>query len=385
MEEKQREFIKGIFFIALFVCFVWKYEVVFELLGTVYQMIQPLIYGGAIAFVLNLIVRKLEKHMTRGIWKHQALKRGISIFLSVVIAIGVISAILVGLIPELINSVKVLEEKLPAVIQDIIFWIEENVPLSDNIMTQLENFSLDLSTVDTILKSDAMISVLKTGGNVIGGIIGFFTKFFMGLFFAFYILAQKEDLGRKVDRFLHAYMKEEKADNVVSFFRRVNEVYSGFISGQCLDACLLGLMMTIAMFIFQMPFPVLIGVIIALTALVPVVGAFVGGGIGMFLIAIESPFQAILFLILFLVLQQLDNQVIYPHVVGNAVGLPSIWIFVAIVIGGKISGVLGMFLGIPVAALIYAFLGENLREREREKVKIMQEQKEEQKEEKKEI
>lgn len=369
MNKNQKELLKEILGIVLIVCFVWKYEAVFDILGKCYQIISPLIYGCVIAFILNLIVRKLEKYMTKGIWKNQSLKRGVSITLSVVIAAGVITAMLVGLIPEIINSVKVLEEKLPVVIQDTAAWIEGTFHLSGSILKEMENFKIDPDMVDSILRNDTVVSVLKTGGNVIGGVIAFFGKFTMGLFFAFYVLMQKEELSKKIERLMRNYLPGKAAENILLFLRRADEVYSGFISGQCMDAVILGLMVTISMLIFQMPYPVLLGVIIAVTALVPVVGAFVGGGIGMFLIAIESPFQSVLFLILFLVLQQIDNKIIYPHIVGSAVGLPSIWIFAAIIVGGNISGVLGMFLGIPVAALIYTFLGEDLRKRERVKQK----------------
>lgn len=377
MDRSQKEMLKGVFLIVLFVCFVWKYKVVFALLSAIYHVISPLIYGLVIAFLLNLIVRKLEKYMNGGIWNNKTLKRVCSIILSVVIAAGVITIVLVGLIPEIINSVKVLEEKLPLIIQNTATWIENNLHLSGNILSAMENFKIDTDLIDSVLQNDAVMSVLKTSGNVIGSVVGFFGKFLIGIFFAFYVLMQKEELAEKVKRLFHVYLPEKIAEPLLVFCKKADEVYSGFISGQCVDAVILGFMVMVSMLIFGMPYPVLMGVIIAVTALVPVVGAFVGGGIGMFLIAIESPVQSIVFLILFLVLQQIDNKIIYPHVVGSAVGLPSIWIFAAIIVGGNISGVLGMFLGIPVAALVYTFLGENLRKKEQLKKQEAQETEEE--------
>ena len=378
MEAKQKEFLKYIGGMVLFVCFVWKYELVFRMVGWVYRMISPLIYGFVIAFILNLLVRKIEKCMTGRMWQNQTVKRCISIILSVVIAVGVITAVLAGLIPEIVNSAKVLQEKLPAVLQNVAAWMEENFHMSGNILDEMQKFKFDPAMLDDILQNDTVISVLKTGGNVIGKIISGFAGFTIGLVFAFYVLVQKEELGNKIKRLLYNYLPEKKADQILRFFRRADEVYSGFISGQCMDAVILGCMVSVGMLILRIPYPVLMGVIIAVTALIPVVGAFVGGGIGMFLIAMESPLQSVLFLILFLVLQQIDNKIIY--VVGSAVGLPSIWIFAAIIVGGNISGVLGMFLGIPVAALVYAFLGEDLhrRERKKEEERRREEQEEEQ-------
>ena len=380
MEAKQKEFLKYIGGMVLFVCFVWKYELVFRMVGWVYRMISPLIYGFVIAFILNLLVRKIEKCMTGRMWQNQTVKRCISIILSVVIAVGVITAVLAGLIPEIVNSAKVLQEKLPAVLQNVAAWMEENFHMSGNILDEMQKFKFDPAMLDDILQNDTVISVLKTGGNVIGKIISGFAGFTIGLVFAFYVLVQKEELGNKIKRLLYNYLPEKKADQILHFFRRADEVYSGFISGQCMDAVILGCMVSVGMLILRISYPVLMGVIIAVTALIPVVGAFVGGGIGMFLIAMESPLQSVLCLILVLVLQQIDNKIIYPHVVGSAVGLPSIWIFAAIIVGGNISGVLGMFLGIPVAALVYAFLGEDLhrRERKKEEERRREEQEEEQ-------
>ena len=222
--------------------------------------------------------------------------------------------------------------------------------------------------------------MIKTSGSVINAVVGVFTRFMIGFFFAFYILMQKEELGIKVKRLICVYLPKKAGKNMILFFSKAYKVYSDFITGQCVDAIILGVMVMISLFIFQIPYPVMLGVIVAATALVPVVGAFVGGGVGMFLIAIESPVQSFMFLIIFLVLQQIDNKIIYPHVVGSAVGLPSIWIFAAIIVGGNISGIAGMFLGIPMAALLYTFWGEDLRRRERMKQQEEAEQETQEKE-----
>lgn len=365
METRDKEFLKGILGIVLIVCAIWKYNVIFWIIEKCFSIISPLIYGCVIAYLLNLLVRMLEKHMKKGIWEKQSLKRGVSITLSVLIAIGVIALIMVGLVPEIVNSVVVLEEKLPAAINNVAAFAEKYLNVSGELIEKLEDFKFDENMISSIIENDTFMTVVKTSGNVIGGIISVFTKFTIGIFFAFYILMKKEDLSRQVKRLMFTYMKKSSARHIISFCKKIDTVYSGFISGQCLDAVILGLMLTVVMFIFQLPFPILMGVIVALTALVPVIGAFVGCAIGIFLIAIESPMQSLIFLIIFLVLQQIDNKIIYPYVVGNAVGLPSIWIFAAIIIGGNVSGVLGMFLGIPMAAILYALVGEDMKRKER--------------------
>lgn len=365
MDKGQKEFLKGLFFIVLFVCFVWKFQVVMTFVKTCFSIISPLLYGCVIAFILNLIVIKLEKHMTQGIWRNKSVKRGVSIVLSLVIFLGVIAAMLAGLIPEIINSVKVLQEKLPDIISSTAAFIETTFHMSGSILDELKSFQFDEDMINALMENETVMTVIRTSGSVIGAVVGVLTRFTIGFFFAFYVLMQKEELSVKIKRLIQTYLPEKAGENVLHFLSKTYQVYSGFITGQCVDAIILGVMVMTALFIFQIPYPVLIGVIVAITALVPVIGAFVGGGVGMFLIAIESPLQSLIFLIIFLVLQQIDNKIVYPHVVGNAVGLPSIWIFAAIIVGGNISGVAGMFLGIPMAALLYTFLGEDLRKRER--------------------
>ena len=368
MDKGQKEFLKGLLGIVLLVCLIWKFQSVMSFVGTCFSVVSPLIYGCVIAFILNLIVKKLEKYMNGKMWKNQSVKRACSITLSIVILLGVISAVLAGLIPEIINSAKVLEEKLPPLVNQMILYIENTFHISGGLMNELQEFLFNKDLLNDLMKNDTFLAVVKTGGDMIGGIVIVLTRFTIGFFFAFYILMQKETLSDKMKRVINGYLPAKAAASTMNFLQRANAVYSGFITGQCVDAIILGFMVTLVMVVFQIPYPVLVGVIVAITALVPVIGAFIGCGIGMFLIAIESPIQSIIFLIIFLVLQQIDNKIVYPHVVGNAVGLPSIWIFAAIVVGGNISGVSGMFLGIPMAALVYTFLGEDLRRRERRKL-----------------
>ncbi len=365
MERGQKEFLKGVFFIVIFVCLVWKFQTVLTVLKTCFSIISPLIYGCVIAFILNLIVIRLEKHMTGRIWQKKPIRRSVSIILSLIIFLGVLSAMLAGLIPEIVKSAGVLQDRLPDMIGNVATFIENTFHMSGSLLKELEEFEFSGDMFYKLMENETFLSLIKTSGSVINAVVGVFTRFMIGFFFAFYILMQKEELGIKVKRLICVYLPEKAGKNIILFFSKAYKVYSDFITGQCVDAIILGIMVMISLFIFQIPYPVMLGVIVAATALVPVVGAFVGGGVGMFLIAIESPVQSFMFLIIFLVLQQIDNKIIYPHVVGSAVGLPSIWIFAAIIVGGNISGIAGMFLGIPMAALLYTFWGEDLRRRER--------------------
>ena len=193
---------------------------------------------------------------------------------------------------------------------------------------------------------------------VIGGVVSGVSTFVIALIFSFYILLQKEKLGRQGRQVLYALLPERRADRTLEILRLSSRTFSSFLSGQCLEACILGTLFVAAMTIFRMPYALLVGVLIAFTALIPIFGAFVGLGIGAFLMLMVNPMDALIFTITFFVLQQIEGNLIYPHVVGGSVGLPSIWVLVAVTVGGSMMGVVGMLLFIPLCSVLYALLRE---------------------------
>ena len=180
------------------------------------------------------------------------------------------------------------------------------------------------------------------------------STFVIGLIFSFYVLLQKERLARQGRQVLYALFPESWADKALEVLRLSNRTFSSFLSGQCVEAVILGALFVAAMTIFRMPYALLVGVLIALTALIPVVGAFIGCVVGALLIAVTNPWQAVGFIVLFLILQQIEGNLIYPHVVGNSVGLPSIWVLAAVTLGGKLMGIAGMLFFIPLCSVLYA-------------------------------
>ena len=208
---------------------------------------------------------------------------------------------------------------------------------------------------------------MSSGGGLIGGVVSGLSTFVIGLIFSFYILLQKERLARQGRQCLYALLPERAADRTLEVLRLTDRTFSGFLSGQCLEACILGTLFVVAMSLFRMPYALLVGVLIALTALIPIVGAFIGCAVGALLIAISDPRQALVFVILFLVLQQIEGNLIYPHVVGSSVGLPSIWVLAAVTLGGKLMGIAGMLFFIPLCSVLYAlfrqFVIRRLRQR----------------------
>lgn len=208
-------------------------------------------------------------------------------------------------------------------------------------------------------------STVTVASTIIGGVV----NLFVALVFSFYILSQKEKLGSQFRRILHAYFPQKVYDKVLEVTSLAGRNFSSFITGQCMEAVILGTMFVITMALFGFPYAVMVGVLIAFTALIPIVGAFIGCFVGAFLIMVDDPVKAIWFLVLFIVLQQIEGNLIYPHVVGNSVGLPSIWVLAAVTIGGSLMGVVGMLIFIPILSTVYALLREDVNERNGKKRK----------------
>ena len=196
--------------------------------------------------------------------------------------------------------------------------------------------------------------IVSSGGGFIGGVVSGVSTFVISLIFSFYILLQKEKLGRQGRQVIYGLLPLRQADRTLDVLRLSSRTFSSFLSGQCLEACILGTLFVAAMTIFRMPYALLVGVLIALTALIPIVGAFIGCAVGALLIAIDDPWKALWFIVLFLVLQQIEGNLIYPHVVGSSVGLPSIWVLAAVTLGGKLMGITGMLFFTRVCSVIFA-------------------------------
>ncbi|MDE6626669.1 MAG: AI-2E family transporter [Lachnospiraceae bacterium] len=373
MEKREKGFLKIAFLIVLFYILVEHFAVVKEIISVCYNAVSPLIYGIVIAFIINLLVVQLEKHMTKGVFESRVVKRTTSIAVSVLILTGVITIVCFNVIPGIVDSVKQIAEKMPEAVSAVLGFLEKHFGISGDIVDTVQNFKIDEDLINNmfgLMENQSVIEAIKASGDIVGSVFSVFAKFFIGLFFAFYILAKKESIRTWLHNLIEVYLPERIAAAIENVGYIIYETYANFISGQCLDAVILGCLITLCMGIMGLPYPVLIGVIVAVTALIPVVGAFFGGTVGALLLVMDSPIKAFTFLVLFLILQQIDNRMIYPYVVGNAIGIPSILIFVAIVIGGEFGGVIGMFLGIPFTAVLYTLVEQDMEKRRQKKNRL---------------
>ncbi len=337
----------------------------------VLEMFKPFLYGGAIAFVLNLPMKWVEGKLL-GKWKGKAaskLKRPISIAGAVVLLILIITVVIGTVIPQLTEAMVKLGNAIPAFLERVALILQHYSEKYPELKTQAEQLqNLEVNWPDIAAKvagflktgvSSMLVSTFSVAGSIIGGVVNSFIAFV----FAIYILGQKEKLADQGKRILTAYLPPRASKQTLKVFSLLHKNFSNFITGQCLEAVILGLLFVIAMSIFKMPYAVMVGVLIAFTALIPVVGAFIGCAVGAFLILLDNPVMALWFVVLFLIIQQIEGNLIYPKVVGNSVGLPSIWVLMAVSLGGSLFGVVGMLFFIPLLATAYSLLRESVNKR----------------------
>lgn len=338
-----------------FFCALQNLPAVVWALRWVLGILSPFLVGGAIAFILNVPMRAIEARLPQG-RRRKALRRPLALILTLAAMTGVITLAVCVISPGVGDAVRSISSQLPAAFQRV----QEQLAELESWLPQLETLAADLQ-FDWKALSEKVISLARdwggglvsSGGVLMAGVVSGVSTFVIGLIFSFYVLLQKERLARQGRQVLYALFPESWADKALEVLRLSNRTFSSFLSGQCVEAVILGALFVAAMTIFRMPYALLVGVLIALTALIPVVGAFIGCVVGALLIAVTNPWQAVGFIVLFLVLQQIEGNLIYPHVVGNSVGLPSIWVLAAVTLGGKLMGIAGMLFFIPLCSVLY--------------------------------
>lgn len=330
---------------------------------TIWKLISPFVVGAGLAFVFNVPMRAIERQLAD--IRKEGLRRGMAIVFTIFCLILVIMVVFELLIPQIQLTIDALSARIPSFINRTAAKLTEVLADYPNLGPWLqETLKLDSLNLQDLLTNALtflweQVSLVMGGAvNVIGSVTGAIVNAVVAIAFALYCLARKEILARQGRRILYAFLPESTVDEIIRILRLVNTTFSNFISGQCLEAFILGCLFAVAMALFKMPYIPLVSVVIAVTALIPVVGAFVGCIVGAFFILVDDPFQALTFIAMFLVIQQLENNLIYPRVVGTSIGLPGMWVLVAVTVGGGIMGVGGMLLMIPLASVCYTLARE---------------------------
>ncbi len=330
--------------------------------GAIKGVASPFVLGGVLAFILNVPMRAIENSVLKKISKN-GLKRVIAVILTFICLLLVLTLVFWLLIPQVVDTVNSLvpaltnffnkaHEKLNTFLNanpELQEWLVENTKFED-INTLIKNALEGLGKSVSAILPQAIFAI----GSIFSGVF----DAFIAIAFCVYCLFQKETLARQGRKLLYAFIKEKNADNVVRILRLTNSTFSNFLSGQCIEVCILGTMFAISMAIFGMPYIPLISVVIAVTAFIPIIGAWTGCVLGAFLIFVKDPALALWFVAMFIVLQQIENNLIYPRVVGTSVGLSGLWVLLAVAVGGAFMGVVGMFLMIPIVSVLHTLLRE---------------------------
>lgn len=367
LDDKTIKKIRGliVFTILILVC-LWRFSTVVQVASYILNILLPFILGGAIAFILNVPTHFFEVHIfpEDKIKNHKFIKkiaRPISLIITLLCVFGAIALVMFVMVPNLADTFSNLGRSIQAFIPKIEEWTGNIFKDNKDVMKWIENFDFNWQKIaETGVKffSNGAGTMLDSTFAAAKSIVSGIATFFIGFSFACYIILQKERLNVQVRKVLYATVSKTRAEAALEVCSLTYRIFSGFLTGQCVEAVILGSMFVIVMTILKMPYALLIGVLIAFTALIPIFGAFIGCIVGAFLIFMVNPMQAIAFVVLFLILQQVEGNLIYPHVVGNSVGLPSIWVLAAVSLGGSLMGIVGMLIFIPIVSVIYALFRE---------------------------
>lgn len=336
-----------------------NFQIILDIFNSILAVIMPFLLGIMIAFILNVLMIRIEKILSRFILdkKYTSFKRVISIIVSLLIVIGVIGIIITLIIPELTNAIKVIVKSFPETFEQLQVWINQN----GNSFPQLETWinSVDLNSIASELSGLFKIGLTGMLGSTVDVISMFFTSILnlvVGIVFALYILMSKETLKRQSHKLIDAYIPKRISVKLLEVGTLARTTFSNFVIGQTVEAFILGTLCAVGMAVLNLPYAPMVGSLVGITAFVPIVGAFIGGGIGTFMILTVDPMQALIFIIFLVVLQQLEGDLIYPRVVGSSVGLPSIWVLFAVTVGGGLWGITGMLFSVPVLSVVYALI-----------------------------
>ena len=360
-----------ILFTIVILIALWNYAIIFGWIRFAFGIIFPFLLGGAIAFVLNVPMTFLEEKIFHNKYLKEKkaakkLARPVSLVLTIAIVIGIIVLVMFIVIPELAETILSLGRTIRMFIPDAQRFLEDLFKDNSEVSRWLDSLNLNLGQ----LVNRAMAFVQNGAGDVlnstftaIGSIVSGLTTFVIAFVFSCYVLLQKEKLKVQVEKVMYAFMPEKRVGWCLEVCTLTAKSFSSFLTGQCVEALILGVMFFIVMTVINMPYALLVAVLIAFTALIPIFGAFIGCVIGAFLILMVDPLKALVFVIVFLILQQIEGNLIYPKVVGASVGLPSIWVLAAVTIGGNVMGIVGMLIFIPIVSVVYTLFRTSVYKR----------------------
>ena len=355
--------VAGAAFIVLFAWGINNWDKVSQITSGISALLSPFIMGSCIAFIINVLMRPMEKLFDKIFKKGSEKLRGkarrpVCLTLSTILIIGLLFALLFMIIPEFLKALQSLAKSVPEYVAQIEIWIDRLVNFASSHGITLPEMSFNsekiLDTVKNFINDNRLVDkTLNFTGSLVSGLV----NIIVAVAFSLYLLAQKEKLASQAKKLMQAFLpKKNDVNRIVNFVEIVDRTFTSFITGQLTEAVIIGALCFIGMLIFKMPYAAVISVLVGFTALIPVFGAFIGTAIGAFLILFDDPMKAVWFVVFIVILQQLEGNLIYPKVVGKSVGLPGIWVLVAVTIGGTTGGVMGIIVSVPACAVLYCLL-----------------------------
>lgn len=361
MEFKNNKIKDYIFLSTYIVLLIFFFINIKDIMNFLYKflgILKPFIWGIAIAFILNIPVKLIEKNLGNSKF-FKGMKRSFSITLTFLFFILAITLFILFVIPQLLSSISTLMNSIPEYLSQFEKFLEVNAinnsqsqVMMQNIINELLNMWKEILKVTSQIVGTSLGYLLDFTLGITYGVI----NFFLSLILAIYMLASKEILISQLKLIIYAFVSKNKADRIIELGKMCNEMFSKFILGQCTEALVIGVLCFIGMIILKMPYALLISVVIGVTALIPVFGAFLGTIPSAFIILIMDPIKALWFIIFIIVLQQLEGNLIYPRVVGSSIGLSALWVMFAMIVGGSLFGIIGMLIGIPIFGVVFKIL-----------------------------
>lgn len=339
--------------------------------NNVLSILFPFTIGLVIAYIWNMLLNPFEKilfpNSKNKILNH--IRRPLSILLSLLVIIGIVALVLYLVIPQIYESIMIVGQGLPPLANSVKEWfldITQDLTWTEDLREKVMNIEVDWQNIISRVGSLLQIGIGGFIGSTyiaINSLVGFLFSGFTIIIFTIYLLSSKEKIAGHVNKLSKAYLSDRKISKFNYFMNIIDDTFSSFIKGQLLDALIIGILLFIVLTIFRMPFALTISVVVMVTALIPMLGAFIGGGVGFLMISVVDFNQALLFLVLLVGVQQLEGDLIYPKIVGDSIGLPGIWVFAAVIAGGSIAGPLGMLIAVPLIASVYKILRNDVNRR----------------------
>ena len=352
-------------YVALIIFGLVNFDKIIKVLSDIFKVFSPFIIGVVLALILNVLINFIEKKLFGKVKETKTwnkIKRPLSIVMSLILVTLIIFFVMNLLIPQLKNSASLFTDTLPEYKEDVIRVMKRFDMEKTTIKTVSEYFDNFSKAITDYIKGNSK-DVISLTTEFATSIFSIISKGIIAIVFAIYIIAQKETLKGQMDKIMRAYLKPKVVNKIYEIASLGYKGFSSFITGQCFEALIIGSLCFVGMLILRLPYASTVSVVIGFTALIPVFGAFIGAAIGAILILMVSPIKAIIFLVFIAIAQQIDNNFIYPKVVGKSLGLPGMWVLLSVTVGASVGGILGMLIATPLCSLIYTLLGETVNER----------------------